>query len=101
MFKILGFPERKRKEKIRHTFKLGDVFVMVDKLPFMGYFIEIEARSGAALERAARELGFDPAKGNCDSYDNIFLNYYIANVEKFKNARTTILPTFESEKRSR
>ncbi|MFA5168825.1 MAG: class IV adenylate cyclase [Candidatus Omnitrophota bacterium] len=97
MLRILGFPEKKRKEKIRHTFKMGDVFVMVDRLPFMGYFVEIEARSGAALKRAARKFGFDPAKGNCDSYDNIFLNYYIVNAEKFQDPKVTILPTFASE----
>jgi predicted adenylyl cyclase CyaB len=101
MFRIMGFPERKRKEKIRHTFKLGSVFVMVDKLPFMGYFVEIEAVSGTALKRIARRLGFDPAKGSCDSYDNIFLNYYITNAVKFKDSTVTILPTFESERKFR
>ena len=97
MFRLLGFPEKKRREKIRHTFKMGDVFVLVDRLPFLGYFVEIEARSGAALKRAARKLGFDPAKGSCDSYDNIFLNYYIVNAGKFKDSRIMILPTFASE----
>lgn len=99
MFRIMGFPERKRKEKIRHTFKLGNVFVMVDRLPFMGYFVEIEATSGGALKKAALRLGFDPAKGSCDSYDNIFLNYYIVNAGKFRDSRSAILPTFESEKK--
>ena len=98
MFKVIGFPERKRKEKIRHTFKLGSVFVMVDKLPFMGYFVEIEATSGDALKKAARRLGFDPAKGSCDSYDNMFFNYYIVNAAKFQDSKSAILPTFESEK---
>ncbi|MCX5687003.1 MAG: hypothetical protein NTW09_06075, partial [Candidatus Omnitrophica bacterium] len=99
MFRILGFPERKRKEKIRHAFKMGDAFVMVDKLPFMGYFVEIETRSGAALEKAARRLGFDPQEGSCDSYDNIFLDYYIVNAAKFKDSKADILPTFGSEKK--
>lgn len=99
MFRIMGFPERKRKEKTRHAFKLGDAFVMIDKLPFMGYFVEIEAASGAALNRAVKKLGFNPAKGACDSYDNIFLDYYIVNAKKFENSKAPILPTFESEKR--
>lgn len=101
IFRIIGFPERKRKEKIRHTFKLGSVFVMVDRLPFMGYFIELESVSGRALKRAALRLGFDPAKGSCDSYDNIFLNYYIVNAAKFKDSKSTILPTFKSERKFR
>jgi len=99
IFRIMGFPERKRKEKIRHTFKIGKVFVMLDKLPFMGYFIEIEAASGASLKKAARRLGFDPAKGSCNSYDNMFLDYYMVNAEKFKDSKSMILPTFESERR--
>lgn len=100
IFRIMGFTERKRKEKIRHTFKLGDASVMLDKLPFMGCFVEIEASSIKALKAAARKLGFDPAAGSCDSYDNLFLDHYIANAEKFQNSRSPILPTFESEKRS-
>jgi predicted adenylyl cyclase CyaB len=99
IFRILGFPEVKRKEKIRHTFKLGDAFIMVDRLPFMGYFIEIEAKSGAALKRVAGKLGFDPAVGSCDSYDNMFLDYYIVNAVKFKDFKAIVLPTFESEKK--
>lgn len=98
MFEILGFPEVKRREKIRHSFKLNDVYIMIDKLPFMGYFVEIEARSGAALHRTARKLGFDPMQGNCHSYDNIFFHYYIANAKKFKDSGSMILPTFKSEK---
>ena len=77
---------------------MGDVFVTVDRLPFLGYFVEIEARSDAALKRAARKLRFDPAKGSCDSYDNIFLNYYILNAGKFRDSKVMILPTFASEK---
>lgn len=99
MFRIIGFPELKRKEKIRHTFRLGSTLVMVDRLPFMGYFVEIEAASGIELKKTARRLGFDPAKGSRDSYDNIFLNYYIVNAAKFKDSKTMILLTFKSEKR--
>lgn len=101
MFNMMGFPERKRKEKIRHIFKLGNALVMIDRLPFMGYFVEIEAKSGSALKKAAQKLGFDPAKGSCESYDNIFLNYYILNAAKFKGSKSIILPTFKSEKEFR
>lgn len=98
ILKILGFCEKKRKEKIRHTFRLGNALILVDLLPFMGYFVEIEATSGAALKKAAQKLGFDAGKGNCDSYDNMFFKYYILNASRFKNSKTVILPTFKSEK---
>lgn len=97
MFRIVGFPEKKRREKIRHTFRMGDVLVLIDRLPFLGYFVEIEACSNTALKKAVKKLGFDPAKGSCESYDNIFLNYYIINARKFKDSKVTILPTFASE----
>lgn len=98
MLKIIGLSERKRKEKIRHTFKLGNAYVMVDRLPFMGYFVEIETSSGAALKNTAQKLDFDAEKGNCNSYDNLFLNYYILNASKFKKFKSIVLPTFKSEK---
>ena len=101
IFRLLGFPEVKRKEKIRHTFKLERAFIMIDRLPFMGYFVEIEAASGAALHKAVEKLGLSAAQGSCDSYDNMFLNYYIMNAVKFKDSKSMILPTFESEKKFR
>ena len=99
MFRILGFSETKRREKIRRTFQLGKTLVLIDKIPFMGYFVEVESPSYAALKKAVRQLGLDMKKASSDSYDNIFLDFYIVNADKFKHARSTILPTFESEKR--
>ena len=98
MFRILGFPETKRREKIRRTFRLGNALVLIDRIPFLGYFIEIEASSGTALKNAVRKLGLDRKQASADSYDNIFFNHYILNAAKYKHSRTTILPTFESER---
>lgn len=98
VFKELGFSELKRKEKVRRTFKLGESLVLIDKLPFMGYFIELEASSDAELRKMCKKLDLDYEQSNGDSYDNLFFKYYIKNARKFANAKVKILPIFENEK---
>lgn len=98
IFRMLGFPERRRKEKIRRTFRLGRALVLIDRLPFLDQFVEIEAASVAVLHRTARKLGFDPAKGLCDSYDTLFLKYYAANVARFRDPQVPVQLTFRCEK---
>lgn len=94
----LGFSAVKRKEKIRHTFKLGNVFVLIDKLPFMGYFVELEAASEKDIKNLTKKLGFDYNQASGESYDNIFFKYYIKNARRFKDTKVNIIPVFESEK---
>lgn len=98
IFSGLGFVETKRKEKIRHTFKLGKVLVLLDRLPFIGYFVELEAASEVALKKAAGRLGFDYNQANSSSYDNLFLAYYIKNAKKFSTAKAKIIPLFANER---
>ena len=98
IFKRLGFSEIKRKEKIRHTFKLGKALVLLDRLPFMGYFVELEGPSEQGIKTAAEMLGFDYKKASNKSYEDLFLAYYIKHAKKFKDTKIKIMPTFESER---
>ncbi|MCX5751844.1 MAG: class IV adenylate cyclase [Candidatus Saganbacteria bacterium] len=98
IFKELGFIEAKRKEKIRHTFKLGNVFVLIDRLPFMGYFIELEATSETGLKRTSKKLAFDYTQGIGNSYDNLFFAYYIKNAKLFQDTKVKIVPVFKNER---
>ena len=98
IFKRLGFSEIKRKEKIRHTFRLGKALVLLDRLPFMGYFIELEAASESVLKSVSKKLGFDYNKASGASYEDLFLAYYIKHARRFNNTKVKILPTFESER---
>jgi adenylate cyclase class 2 len=45
-------------EKYRESFVLGSTKIMLDELPF-GCYVEIEADSLQAVEKKAKELGFD------------------------------------------
>lgn len=98
IFKFLGFSELKRKEKIRHTFKLANVLILIDKVPFMGYFIELEAVSDADLKKASKKLGLDYNQAEGDSYDNMFFKYYIKNARKYQDTKVKIVPIFKNEK---
>ncbi|MCK4859893.1 MAG: class IV adenylate cyclase [Candidatus Omnitrophica bacterium] len=98
IFKGLGFSELKRKEKIRHTFRLDNILVLIDKLPFIGYFIELEGASEAVLKKASKKLDLDYNKASGVSYENIFFSYCIKNIKKFKGSRIKILPLFKNER---
>lgn len=98
IFKEAGFSEVKRKEKIRHSFKLGKTWVLVDQLPFMGYFVELEAASEAELKRTSRKLGFDYQQASGDSYDNLFFKFYLKNAKKYENSKVKIIPLFKNER---
>ena len=97
IFKQLGFSELKRTEKKRHTFKLDNTLILIDRLPFMGYFIELEASSERDLKRTSKKLDLDYNMAIGESYDNLFLTYYIRNAKKFEDSKVKILPLFKSE----
>jgi len=98
IFKNLGFNEQKRKEKVRHIFKLGEVLVLIDRIPFLGNFVEVEGISGLALKRAAFKLGLDYKTASFESYENLFFTHYIKNASLFSKTKAKIIPTFASEK---
>ncbi|NQU17875.1 MAG: class IV adenylate cyclase [Candidatus Saganbacteria bacterium] len=98
IFKGVGFQEGIKKEKIRHTFKLENAHVLIDKLPFMGYFIELEAESEEELKEVSKKLSLDYSNASGDNYMGLFAKYCKENAGKFKNAEKKVLMTFESEK---
>lgn len=62
----LGFEPRQVYEKYRETFRLGDVEVVLDELPF-GRFVELEG-SEADIRDAARQLGLPWEERILDNY---------------------------------
>ena len=62
----LGFVVRRRYEKRRETWTVGDAEVALDTTP-MGLFVEIEGPADA-LPALARDLGLDPAGALRGSY---------------------------------
>jgi len=58
ILEALGFEISVRYEKYRAAYRMGDVEVSLDEMPF-GSFCEIEGPDPASIERAAGELGLD------------------------------------------
>jgi predicted adenylyl cyclase CyaB len=70
----LGFTKKWVMEKYREKWILGNVEVVIDKLPKMGYFIEIEG-SKRAIQKTAKILGLDLKKRITETYWGLWKNY--------------------------
>lgn len=71
LFEALGYQRVVVYEKFRQVFRLGDVEVFLDELPF-GDFIEIEAPNNTLIEGAAQMLGLDWSQGIETNYLGLF-----------------------------
>ncbi|MHC4871215.1 MAG: class IV adenylate cyclase [Planctomycetota bacterium] len=72
IFERLGYRQVWYYEKYRHKFKLDSAEIVLDKVPELGNFIEIEADSEAAVRKLLEKLGL---KEDCHinkSYLQIF-----------------------------
>lgn len=71
MLEMLGFAIRFRKEKIRETYTWKDAKILIDKLPYIGYYAEIEG-SKRRIRELAGLLRLDMGKAIADTYMDIF-----------------------------
>lgn len=71
LFEALGYQVVVIYEKYRRVFKLGDVVVTLDELPF-GDFVEIEASNVALIEGVAQMLGLNWQNGIPTNYLGLF-----------------------------
>jgi adenylate cyclase class 2 len=55
----VGLVACRRNQKLRHTFKLGDVTLDIDTWPRIPTYVELEGPSENALKLAAAQLGLD------------------------------------------
>lgn len=74
ILKKLGFSTRFRKEKIRESYSCRGAGIFIDKLPHIGFYVEIEAPR-ARIKEIAGLLGLDMARAIPDTYMQLF-NYY-------------------------
>jgi adenylate cyclase class IV len=80
----LGFTKKWIMEKYREKWILGNVEVVIDKLPKMGYFVEIEGSKGA-IQKTAKILGLDLKKGITATYWGLWNDYCKRKVIKEEN----------------
>ena len=71
LFEALGYKVVVTYEKYRSRYKLGDVVVVLDELPF-GDFVEIEALNNTLIEGVSQMLGLDFSKGMAINYLGLF-----------------------------
>jgi len=74
LFEALGYRVIVTYEKYRIRYKLGDVVVVLDELPF-GDFVEIEAPNNILIEGVSQMLGLDFSKGMAINYLGLFEIY--------------------------
>lgn len=70
-FEALGYRVMVIYEKYRRVYRLGDVEVVLDELPF-GNFLEIEAPNATLIEGVAQMLGLDWSKRILSGYLVLF-----------------------------
>jgi len=71
LFEALGYTVLMMYEKYRAVYRLEDVLVTLDEMPF-GWFAEIEGPSAARIQQIANQLDLDWEKGIQISYTAIF-----------------------------
>jgi len=71
LFEALGYRVVVTYEKYRSMYKLGDVVVVLDELPF-GDFVEIEAPNNTLIEGVSMMLDLDFSKGIAINYLGLF-----------------------------
>ena len=71
LFEALGYQATVIYEKYRHVYRLGDVEVALDELPF-GHFVEIEAPNNSMIEGVSQMLGLDWSKSIAKNYMQLF-----------------------------
>ncbi len=74
MLGMLGFELRFRKEKVRESYIWKDIPIFLDELPFLGFYLEIEAPEDRIREAAAA-LGLDWNAASAETYLEIFTRY--------------------------
>jgi adenylate cyclase class 2 len=70
----LGFTKKWIMEKYREKWILGKVEISIDKLPRMGYFIEIEGKKGT-IQNTAKILGLDFKNKITATYWDLWKDY--------------------------
>jgi len=91
----LGFTRERVYEKYREHFTRGTgVSAEIDRLPHMGFFLELEAPAESMVQLAAG-LGFEPGQGSRENYFQLFQAHCSRTGLKFSDMR------FEDEQEGR
>jgi len=93
----IGFVECFNKEKIRQSFRYGNIEITFDKLPFIGYYLEIEGKDSDIL-KLIKKLNFNLSEAINESYNQLFQLFCIVNQDKIKCFKRRLEFSFRSER---
>lgn len=96
ILKNIGFSETRRIEKTRETYQYKGSSILLDKLPFMGYYIEIEG-APKDIGCITKLLGFGREGAIKDSYSELFKIYKMIKATQDGRYNSAAL-TFDSER---
>ncbi len=73
----LGFYPAYVFEKIRETYKWKGVEILIDKLPYIGYWVEIEkiGKGKGDIEKTVKALGLKLSQGSNKSYMELYRDW--------------------------
>ena len=93
----IGYLKFFNKEKIRQKFKYKNILAFLDKLPFLGYYLEIEG-GNKDIVNFVKLLGLDIEKAKKETYSQLFKLFCIFNHNKIKKFHKELEFSFKSEK---
>lgn len=92
----VGFVGLFTKEKIRQRFRYKNVEVCLDRLPFIGYYLEIEGKD-KDITRFMAYLDLNMRDAVKESYNQLFNLFCVINQEKIKRFEKILEFSFKCE----
>lgn len=93
----IGFVGVFSKEKIREKFTCNNLEIFLDKLPFIGYYLEIEGKP-CDIVGFIQKTGLPMKEAIKESYNELFHSFCMVNQRKIKKNKKKIEFSFESQK---
>ncbi len=93
----IGYKVDGYKEKYRDTYRLDNVNILIDRLPYLGSYMELEGR-GPDINRVVKKLGFDFKDSSSLSYGQLFSKYCSENIKGYRRHKKRVVFSFDCER---
>ena len=85
LLEAVGLVAFREQEKVRHSYRLGDVLVDIDHWPSIPPYVEIEGPSREKIQHVAEKLGFEWEKAIFRGAGYIIEHYYHIPVTQLRS----------------
>ncbi|MCX5751161.1 MAG: class IV adenylate cyclase [Candidatus Saganbacteria bacterium] len=96
IFSRMGYRQIGGKEKEREVYHFKNIHILLDRLPFIGYYLELEGEKEEIME-AVTMLGLDMKDSTPRSYSDLFSLYCQLHKEQFVKKGMEPSFTFQAE----